>query len=87
MFIKPYFRFKTSETAYNVDLNELKAPSLTLKVSQESIKPVKLKRSRGRPRKHSVTNFITENLVTENHLTFINVFIKQLLSTDILILI
>jgi len=33
MFIKPYFRFKTFKTARDVDLNELKAPSLTPEVS------------------------------------------------------
>jgi hypothetical protein len=32
MFIKPYFRFKTFKTVYNIDLNKLKALLLTLKV-------------------------------------------------------
>jgi hypothetical protein len=31
--MKPYFWFKTSETARDVDLDELEAPSLTLEVS------------------------------------------------------
>jgi hypothetical protein len=49
--VKPYFRSETSETARDVDLDELKAPSLTPEVSQESIEPVKptIKRGRGRP--------------------------------------
>jgi len=34
-----------------------------------------------------MTDFITENFMTENHLTFINIFIKQLLFINILILI
>jgi hypothetical protein len=33
MFIKPYFQFKTFKTAYNVNLNKLKAPLPTLEVS------------------------------------------------------
>jgi hypothetical protein len=33
MFIKPYFWSKTSETAYNVNLDELETPLPTLKVS------------------------------------------------------
>ena len=33
MFIKLYFQSETSETARDVDLNELKTLSLTLKVS------------------------------------------------------
>ena len=32
-FVKPYFRFKTSKTAYNIDLDKLKALLLILKVS------------------------------------------------------
>jgi len=31
--IKPYFRSKTSKTAYDIDLDELEAPSPTLEVS------------------------------------------------------
>ena len=38
MFIKPYFRFKTFKTTYNDELNELKAPLSTLKLTLESIK-------------------------------------------------
>ena len=82
MFIKPYFQFKTSETARDVDLNELKAPLLTLEDCQEFIKPVELKRGRGRPRKHPVTH-----PVTENHLTSADILVKQPLSTDISVLI
>jgi len=33
MFIKLYFRFETSETIYNIDLNELKALLFTSEVS------------------------------------------------------
>jgi hypothetical protein len=83
MSIKPYFWSKTSKTAYNINLDELEAPLLTLKVFQESIKPAKPKHSRGQPRKHP----ITENPMTENHLTSIDALIKQLLSADILVLI
>ena len=39
--IKPYFQSETSKTTYNADLDKLKAPLLTLKVSQKSIKPIK----------------------------------------------
>jgi len=87
--MKLYFRSETSETARDVDLNELKAPSLIPEVSQESIKPVELtvKRGRGRPRKHLVTDPVTENPMTENHLTSVNIPVKQLLSTDISVLI
>ena len=87
--MKLYFRSETSETARDVDLDELKAPSLTPEVSQESIEPVKptAKRGRRRPRKHSVTDLVTENPVTENHLTSVNIPVKQLLSTDISVLI
>ena len=87
MFIKPYFQFKTSETARDVDLNELKALSLTPEVFQESIEPAKLKRGRGRPRKHPVTDPVTENPVTENHLVSVDISVKQLLSTDISVLV
>ena len=83
--IKPYFRSKTSETARDVDLDELEAPSPTPEVSQESIEPVEptTKRGRGRPRKHPVT----ENPVTENHLTSADIPVKQLPSADISVLI
>ena len=47
MSIKPYFRFKTSKTAYNINLDKLEALLLTLKVSQESIKPAKPTIKRG----------------------------------------
>ena len=67
MSIKPYFQSKTFETAYNIDLDELEVSLPILKVSQESIKPAKLKRGRGRPRKHPVT---------ENHLTSIDIPVK-----------
>jgi hypothetical protein len=33
MSVKPYFRSETSETACDVDLDELEAPLLTLEVS------------------------------------------------------
>ena len=69
--MKPYFRSETSETARDVDLDELETPSPTLEVSQESIKPAKPKRGRGRPRKHPVTD-----LVTENHLTSVDIPVK-----------
>jgi len=85
--VKPYFRSETSETARDVDPDELKAPSLTLEVSQESIKPAEPKRGRGRPRKHPVTDPVTENPVTENHLTSIDTPVKQLLSADISVLV
>ena len=83
--MKPYFWSKTSETACDVDLDKLEAPSPTLEVSQESIKPAEptAKRGQGRPRKHPVT----ENPVTEYHLTSADTPIKQLLSTDILVLV
>jgi hypothetical protein len=83
--VKPYFRSETSKTARDVDPDELEAPSPTLEVSQESIKPVEptTKRGRGRPRKHPVT----ENPMTENHLTSADAPIKQLLSADILVLV
>ena len=89
--MKPYFRSETSETARDVDLDELEAPSPTPEVSQESIEPVELtepveptiKRGRGRPRKHPVT----ENPVTENHLTSADTPVKQLLSADISVLV
>ena len=83
--MKPYFQSETSETACDVDLDELEAPSPTLEVSQESIKPVEptTKRGRGRPRKHPVT----ENPVTENHLTSADAPVKQLLSADISVLV
>ena len=42
--VKPYFRSETSETARDVDPDKLKALLLTLEVSQEFIKPTKLKR-------------------------------------------
>ena len=45
--IKPYFRFKTSKTACNINLDKLKAPLPTLEVSQESIKPTKPTAKRG----------------------------------------
>ena len=70
--MKPYFRSETLKTVYNVDLNELEALSPTSEVPQESIEPAELKRGRGRPRKHSVT----ENLMTENHLTSVNIPVK-----------
>ena len=76
MSVKLYFQSKTSETVRNVDLDELKTLSLTLEVSQESIKPAEPKRGRGRPRKHPVTDLVTENPVTENHLTSVNILIK-----------
>ena len=85
--MKPYFRSETSETARDVDPDELEAPSPTLEVSQESIKPVKLKRGRGRPRKHPVTDPVTENPVTENHLTSVDISVKQFLSADISVLV
>jgi hypothetical protein len=83
--VKPYFRSETSKTAYDVDLDKLEAPSPTPKVSQESIKPIKptIKRGQGQPQKHP----ITKNPMTENHLTSINIPIKQLLSTNILVLV
>ena len=83
--MKPYFRSETSETARDVDPDELKAPSPTPEVSQESIEPVEptAKRGRGRPRKHPVT----ENPMTENHLTSADTPVKQLPSADISVLI
>jgi hypothetical protein len=80
MSVKPYFRFETSETACNVDPDKLEAPSPTLEVSQESIKPIEptTKHGQGRPQKHPVT---------ENHLTSVDAPVKQLPSTDILVLI
>jgi len=69
--VKPYFRSETSETARDVDPDELETPSLTLEVSQESIKPAEPKRGRGRPRKHPVTD-----PVTENHLTSVDTPVK-----------
>ena len=58
--VKPYFR---PETTYDVELDKLKVPLPTLEVPQ---KPTELavKRGRGRPWKHPVT----ENTVTENYL-------------------
>ena len=87
--MKPYFRSETSETARDVDPDELETPSPTPEVSQESIEPVEptAKRGRGRPRKHPVTDPVTENPVTENHLTSINILIKQLPSIDISVLV
>ena len=85
--MKPYFRSETSETVRDVDPDELETPSLTLEVSQESIKPAEPKRGRGRPRKHPVTDPVTENPVTENHLTSIDTPVKQLLSADISVLV
>ena len=76
--VKPYFRSETSETARDVDPDELEAPSLTPEVSQESIEPAEPKRGRGRPRKHPVT---------ENHLTSADAPVKQLLSADISVLV
>ena len=83
--MKPYFRSETSETARDVDPDDLEAPSPTPEVSQESIEPDEptAKRGRGRPRKHPVT----ENPVTENHLTSADAPVKQLLSADISVLI
>ena len=81
--MKPYFRSETSETARDVDPDELEAPSPIPEVSQESIEPAELKRGRGRPRKHPVT----ENPVTENHLTSTDTPVKQLLSADISVLV
>ena len=85
--MKPYFRSETSETVRDVDLDELETPSPTLEVSQESIKPAEPKRGRGRPRKHPVTDPVTENPVTENHLTSADAPVKQLLSADISVLV
>ena len=85
--MKPYFRSETSETVRDVDPDELEAPSPIPEVSQESIEPAELKRGRGRPRKHPVTDPVTENPVTENHLTSVDTPVKQLLSTDISVLV
>ena len=87
--MKPYFRSETSETVRNVDPDELEAPSPTPEVSQESIEPVEptVKRGRGRPRKHPVTDPVTENPMTENHLTSADTPVKQLPSADISVLI
>ena len=85
--IKPYFQSKTSKTTSNIDLNKLEASLPTLEVSQEFIKPAKPKRGRGRPQKHPMTDPVTKNPVTENHLTSANTPIKQLLSADILVLV
>jgi hypothetical protein len=81
--VKPYFRSETSETARDVKLDELEAPSLTPEVSQESTEPTEPKRGRGRPRKHPVT----ENPVAENHLTSADAPVKQSPSADISVLI
>ena len=87
--MKPYFRSETSETARDVDPDELETPSPTPEVSQESIEPVEptAKRGRGRPRKHPVTDPVTENPMTENHLTSADTPVKQLPSADISVLI
>jgi hypothetical protein len=85
--VKPYFRSETSETARDVDPDELEAPSPTPEVSQEFIEPAEPKRGRGRPRKHPVTDPVTENPVTENHLTSADTPVKQLLSADISVLV
>jgi hypothetical protein len=85
--VKPYFWSETSKTARDVDLDELEAPSPTPEVSQEFIKPAKPKRGRGRPRKHPVTDPVTKNPVTKNHLTSVDIPVKQLLSADILVLV
>ena len=56
----------------------------TLELTLEPIKPAKpiippfIKRGQGRPRK---------NLITESHLTFIDILIKELQPIDILVLI
>jgi hypothetical protein len=87
MFIKPYFRSKTSKTTRDDEIDEpdgLETPPPTSELTLEPTKPTKLtipppaKRGRGRPRK---------NPMTESHITSIDAPIKKPPPIDILVLI